>query len=431
MEKQKNKFIIFIIIFVVCILCMQVIISLAFQKEDTNSYALLLEWNAVLNEKEVKKEQREILHEWDTIITWGDSFLIIEWWDGSISRIWENTEIKIEENFVGKELSEIRIGVRIFSWKMWSKVVSLIGENSYFHSYFYDIEAWVRGTTFNIDLENDTIFVEDHEILIENDAWESMHISEDEAFSIRNFSLIDLEVFIKNLQDIDWNKLNKKLDSELILQAKEKFYAYMKRQESVYRFFSLFSKEHSFLSDLEKNEDIEKLKSKIKDLSDKEKNNLYKKLYSQYQRIHISSAEEKELYEKKMDYKSLLMILSESEDTKKALVSSTLFDIEDMKKNETKEAFKKSINFLIENKETLQSMNINLLDFIDIFSLPDWLKEVFKENLDSLKGIFMDGFKFENFSLEWVWESVKNINDTAQDTLHKWLDTIYDILTPE
>jgi len=74
------------------------------------------------------------------------------------------------------------------------------------------------------------------------------------------------------------------------------------------------------------------LKKELENLSDKQKEALYKKLYSQYQRLHISTAEEADLYKKKMDYKSLLMILSESEETKKALISSTLFDIEDMKK---------------------------------------------------------------------------------------------------
>lgn len=431
MKKQKNKFIIFIIIFIVCILWVQIFISLVFQKKDTNSYALLIEWEAQINQRELRKEQKELLHTWDMILTWEESFLIIEWWDGSVSRIWENTSIKIEENFVSDNLLEMRIGIRILSGKMWSKVVSLIGERSYFHTYFYDIEAGVRGTTFNIDLENETVFVEDHKIHIKNDSWESLTIGEDEPFSIKSFSFIDLEEFVKKIQDIDWKNLNEKLDNELLLKLKDDFYAYLEKQKKFYNISSFFSKEQSFLSELEKWQELETLQKELENLSDKQKEALYKKLYSQYQRLHISTAEEADLYKKKMDYKSILMILSESEETKKALISSTLFDIQDMKKWVNKEAFKESLDFLLENKEILQSMNIKLLDFVDIFSLPDALKEVFQEKVSSLQSLFRDGVDFKDFSLDGVWDKIKSINTKAQDTIHKWLDNIYNILTPE
>jgi len=47
-------------------------------------------------------------------------------------------------------------------------------------------------------------------------------------------------------------------------------------------------------------------------------------------------------------------------------------------------------------------MNIKLLDFVDIFSLPDALKEVFQEKVSSLQSLFRDGVDFKDFSLGGV-----------------------------
>jgi len=77
-------------------------------------------------------------------------------------------------------------------------------------------------------------------------------IGEDEPFSIKSFSFIDLEEFVKKVQDIDWKNLNEKLDNELLLKLKDDFYAYLEKQKKFYNISSFFSKEQSFLSELEK-----------------------------------------------------------------------------------------------------------------------------------------------------------------------------------
>ena len=100
MQKNKNKFIYFIIILIVIIIWIWISISLFFKSVDRNSYLELVSWEWLLNDKVLQIWKKEKLSKEDIIETkTKDSLAIIEWWDWSITRLWWNTKVKIENQY--------------------------------------------------------------------------------------------------------------------------------------------------------------------------------------------------------------------------------------------------------------------------------------------------------------------------------------------
>ena len=96
MEKNKNKFIYFIIVLIFLIISIWVYISIFFKSVDRNSYLELVSGKWLLNEKVLEIWKREKLSKDDVIETkTKDSLAVIEWWDWSITRLWGNTKVEI------------------------------------------------------------------------------------------------------------------------------------------------------------------------------------------------------------------------------------------------------------------------------------------------------------------------------------------------
>ena len=174
MQKNKNKFIYFIIILIVIIIWIWISISLFFKSVDRNSYLELVSWEWLLNDKVLQIWKTEQLSKEDIIETkTKDSLAIIEWWDWSITRLWWNTKVKIENQFVAKNKDQVNILFRLFSGKTWSNVVTYLWEDSYFNQTYSDTEIAVRGTVYVVDADNDYLQVESHKVeLINKTIWE-------------------------------------------------------------------------------------------------------------------------------------------------------------------------------------------------------------------------------------------------------------------
>lgn len=102
----------------------------------------------------------------------------IIFYDSSIIRLTENTEIKIKS--LSSKGGQIDVGVEQESGRTWNRVLSLTGKTN------YEVEtpntvATVRGTAFGIDLrDGDAIFVADGNVTVTEDGEQTI-VSEDHA----------------------------------------------------------------------------------------------------------------------------------------------------------------------------------------------------------------------------------------------------------
>ncbi|MBT3726922.1 hypothetical protein HOG21_04445 [bacterium] len=105
------------------------------------------------------------------------------------------------------------------------------------------------------------------------------------------------------------------------------------------------------------NKDFDKIKNvasiEIKNnLNIEDKKELYNKLLTEYQKLNFAKPNNKELYATKIELKTKLITLSSNED-KKILVNSTLYDFKDILDSRSYAELEKTIKVLYDNKESL------------------------------------------------------------------------------
>jgi len=371
-------------------------------KVDRSSYVTLVKWTATLNNNPLIIKKKEKLNVNDIIKTWNNwSLAIIEWWEWSITRLWENTNLEISKNQISEDLTQIEILFKMLwdSWKTWSNVVSYIWDESYFKQEFADTEAAVRWTIFEVNLDKDYLFVKKHEVsLTDLKDKKSYTIIEDKPFDLKSFDFIALEKFIINFQDKTWESINKSLDKD--------FYKNLKK-----------SLDQSF-EQINKLTQIEWLD--INNLTWLEKEELYSDLLASYQNLKpssISPADDK-LYKTKLEYQNILAQLA-PENEKKNILRSSIYDLKEAIDLKNMDDFKGIVNLLWENKDAIDFKDLN--NFIDA----SWLDKSFEKSLDWL---------IENFNMEklddFIDWNMGWLNDAAEKTvndLNNKLDSIKNI----
>lgn len=403
MLKIKNKFIIFIIIVILSIILFWLINSYLSKNKDKDSNVLLISWNALLNNKILELNKAEKLSIWDTVKTiWENALAILEWWDGSMTRIWWNSTVKIENLYVSSDKTTINIWFELLNWKSWSNVISFLWEDSYFKESFRDNSAAVRWTIFNLDLTNDYLYVIDHKVELTTSSWDTIILKEKEPFNLKNFSIIALEKYLTEFKDKTWESLNSKIDSEYLESLK-----------------------------LEISENINKLwkfnLSNIDSLTIEEKNDLYNEVLNEYQNLNFISPEDKELFELKIDLKQKLFELA-NEENKTILAKNLLYDLENI--IDTKEFWNidSVLNIISENKWSFSKL------MFDNISIPSNLNDIININFNNLIDFFWNNTnklnlnvindnvnKIKDVDLGWIEDSVNNV---IHENLDNWLDNV-------
>ncbi len=425
MKKIKNKFIIIIIFVILIIIFLQLIISFFINKADRNSYVVLLEWRWTMNKILLEKDERKVIQKEVVIQSiWKNSIVIIEWWDWSITRLWWDTSIVVKESDINNNLSKINISFNLLSWKTWSNVISFFWKDSYFNQSFSDLEAWVRWTVFNVDLDKGYLNVINHEVLLKSKSWENYLITKGNPFSLKTLSFIDIKDFTQKISDKVWEKYNNTVDKEYLKSLYEKydkemklsFIDSMKKNNPI----TFFSRKHIILKKIENWVSIDYLKKVSKTLSKKEKRFLYEKILYKYQNIHFISSEDKSLFKKKVYYKRVLLILADNEN-KKYLLNSSLIDFKEVLNSykllpniSNKELFRDVFNILDENKDLLNNIDEDLKKiFID---LPADLNNFMLDKFNSFK----NSFWINDLSID----SINNIKQKAEDKIIENLNVI-------
>jgi len=358
-EKLKNKFIFIIILAILTILWIQYLLK---PEIDTNTYVVLVKWEVSIDTNILKKEDRKKLEIWNIIITKKDSACVIEWWDWSLTRLWENSKVEIQELAVEKDLSKINLQFKLINWKTWSNVVSYLWEESYFKQNFEDIEAAVRWTIFDVNLEKEYVYVANHEVAVKNEK-ETRIVRQNQAFSIKTFSFIDIEKFLKNIVDKKWLEENTKLDTKFLNSLKE---------------------------DISKKIDLENIDNIL------DENKTYKELLSQYQKLNFVSASDSKLFEVKNKIKNELINIA-PEWEKENLIKYSIYDLNDALNldsidTKTKETIDNITKLVWNNTSDLQNILWekysdfeNILDWLDI----KWTVDKLKWEADKLRDSFL------------------------------------------
>lgn len=428
-----NKFVILIIISIFSLIWYQIYqINKSLSYKDTNSYYYIIKWNWYIRSLGIKKimketSSKEILKAWDIVSTiWAWSLGIIEWWDNSITRIWWNSKLEIKEADIQSDLSSIKINFKLIEWKSWSNVVSMFDSNSYFNEEFQDVIAWVRWTVFEVNLDNDYVYVKDHQIEINN-------INNNKSQTIKSweyFSLNFLEI-IKNIdikaRDILWQNLNENIDKDYIINLKNEALKKVKEYERKFNINNYLDSKYKIISELNKqNPDEEKIKEIINDLSTEDKNNLYYMLMFDYQRLNIVDSDS-QLFTKKMLYRDILMSLA-SDDNKKTILKYTFYDLNDSLNDYSWANLNTITSFLWTNKNYIDSLwvDTSVVDLswknLDLA----WLKTIMWDNIQDLENIlWVEKLK----TLKWnsIKETLDNANNAAKQKVNDTLNNLFNI----
>ncbi len=351
--KVKNKFILLIIIFIISIIWVWVFNS-NLAHNDRNSYIVLINWNATLNSIPLKSNKKEVLKIWDTVRTlWISSLAVLEWWDGSVTRLWWNSSVKINEIYLSENLDKINISFELLSWKSWSNVVSFLWKWSYFNETFIDNVAAVRWTVFDVDLNSEYLYVIDHKVTLTKEDWNVILVKQNQPFNLKSFEFIPLEEFITNFKDKAWEKLNKWIDKELLINLEKQI-----------------------------NENLSKLIN-IKDLNidkilqdNKKRKEVYNEILADYQKLNFIKSDNLELFKKKIELKEALIKLS-SDENRDILIKNTFYDFQDIVSSKKYENLDILLPILENNKDLLKSLNFNKI--VNFNSLPKEIKNKFLE----------------------------------------------------
>lgn len=401
MEKNKNKFIYFIIVLIIWIISISIFIWYFFKSVDRNSYVELVKWKAVLNENLLILNERKKISENDIIQTLDkDSLAVIEWWDWSITRLWWNTKIEIKNVFTSKNKNIVQIAFNTFSWKTWSNVVSYLWEDSHFYQYYNDTEIAVRWTIYSVDIEKDYLQVENHLVTIKNDKVWEMEIPEKKQIKLTDFSFISLDDFINYFKDKWFFELNTKLDKEYFIKL---------------------------TADIEKNIDnlVSFSSKKIGELTEEKRKILYETYLENYQKLNFVSLKDSEkLFNLKLELKEKLLYLA-PENQKEWILKSFNYDLKEIFDYKKFVNFEKIINIYKENEKYIEqdAMYKFLKDFNQNF---DPLGN-FSSSLDSFTSSIKNNPLYKEI-FSSLWENIKNsVNETIssqKNAFQKFVDFV-------
>ncbi len=357
MMNIKNKFIVFVVWIIFLIVLFQVFLSPTVAR-DTNSYLSLVKGQCLLNNEQIVEKQKYALKEGDAIETKKDSIAVIEWGDGSITRISEDTQILLKKTVVSQDIWTIQLAFSLVKWKSWSKVTSLIAGDSYFKEYIDDLEAWVRGTEFEVNKDKWYLSVVDHEVQVTSTNWKTISVWENQALSLPSFSIIEIEKFVSEMKDVAWEEVNQQLDNDMIASLKKDYEKAIESQ-IVERLYALFSAKHKTLAAIKTQSDIDAVSKKIEGLSESDRLFLKEKVLTLYQSIHFAEVWS-DMYKDKVYFRKILLMLSNDSDEKDAITKSQWYDVQDMVQMKNFDFFNDVMGDMKLNTDSIKNLNINI-----------------------------------------------------------------------
>jgi hypothetical protein len=137
------------------------------------------------------------------------------WPDRSITRLGPETRIRIERMRVDQHYTSIETRYALEKGKVWNHIIRLLIGESYFEVDLpkENIVAGVRGTTFEIHLENDYIHAVDHLTELRDNFGRTILLFPGELVKSSNI----FEKLHSSLLDTSWNEWNIDADNSYTL----------------------------------------------------------------------------------------------------------------------------------------------------------------------------------------------------------------------
>lgn len=421
MKNLKNKFIFFVIFLIALVIGVQVFFGTG-KWRDTNSYFTLLEGMGYINEQQIDINKKNTLTAWDRIETKEESFWVIEWGDGSVTRISGNSIVVVKEAQVSVDNSSIQIAFELISGKSWSKITSFLWESSYFHQYIDNLEAWVRGTTFEVNKDAGYISVVDHSVTLKDTTWKTAQINENQAFSLSTFSLIEIQKFLQEIQDTTWQEINQKLDNEIINKLKQTYHSI--NDGTIYdTLLGYFLPKNQIVTMAEQKLPYNDVKTVVDGLSVEEKNLAYTQIKQMYQTVHFASSNDIEEFKDKIYLRKLLLLLSQSDAEQSAIIQSSVYDVQDMVENKNYTHLVEVLGDIQSKQDILKTLNFDFSTLFDTWVLPTDVIESISSSLGDIWGLFGTQSIFTKIEQEGLWETIKSVNEAGQGAVKDVLDT--------
>lgn len=346
-------------------------------------------------------------------MTWEDSLAVISWWDGSLTRLWSNTKISIEQNKISKDYTDINISFELLTWKSWSQVISFISKDSSFTQHFDGIEAWVRGTTFDVDLEKQYLRVVNHAVTLQDENWNIINITEGKILNISDFSFIELSRYIAELKDSLWDDVNTQLDLQNLEVVKDKLKAQINNRRLFLFLLDFLSPKYRIVNLLNTNDTYDDIEEKLQNLSQNNRQEVYRYILSKYQDFHSIEANDYDFYKRKLWYKKALLDINPSDENAENLMRTTLYDIQDISESQVYIWAWETLEILLQHKDLLQKIDIPELEN-SLQSLPLDIRNKFIWSISSLESTINSLW---NAWVNQAWEILNQADDTIKDFL--------------
>lgn len=418
-----------------------------YSKLDTSSYISIKSWSGSIKSidniiKPLDIDKPYKIHKWSTIRTWDNkSFWIITWWDWSVTRLWSNTELKIDDNFVSENFNTINIDIKLLRWRVWTNFKSILWFWSYFKTTGWETIAAIRGTVFTMDIDNNYIDVLEHKVELTDENWLVKNILPWVAYSIDSLRQISLlndflnnefdEKIINKLSNLnidvdtlsDWYDLNREEDIKFMKILDGDLINKLRETNPFLNALSFFKSKYSIIKMIDKFEDTEILLAEINKLDKEDRVYVKNYLIYKYQLINFVWSDDN-IFANKIDYKDLIIRLSDNKIEKEIYANSIAYDIEELSNNDTnsKNILDKVDSFLINNTESIDPLffkNYMLEKWISGGFVDEWLNKILIDNFSDLKDTIMwiDANVIKNNITDWL--------DSLENTIHTWLDNAF------
>lgn len=421
MKILSSKFLISIIVLISIVVWLEFYNTHSSYSQDKLSYVTLKKWNWVLTKNWeniiLRKEEKYKIDSWDKIKTLTNSSLaIINWWDSSVTRVWWKSEIIIKENFISEDLNQIKIDFSLEKWKSWSNVTTMIWKDSYFNQSFGDVIAWVRWTTFEVNIDSNYLSVHKHEVtLTDINTNSKTKVIEWEYFNYNTFKKLEQKV-----KDKLWQELNDSLDIEYLKSLRDSLNTIKKSYNPFEKLMEIISPKYRVFYEVDKDKPSEKkINEVIIKLNNKEKNEVYNYIIKRYQKLNfIDSSWEDLLLDKKVILRNIIYNLENDETQKENIIRYSYYDLQESINSWDLKASNIIIKapYIKESLEDIKKINnklkwklgnkldnaVNSIDFFD---------ELGKDEIDK--------------KLDEAKNKIEDIDTSLNNKVHNTLDSIF------
>lgn len=419
MKIFANKIFLSILLGIFLLFSVQFYFILFSYQRDTNSYVTLLKWAWVLTSANhttsLTLNSKEKVISGDILEVQNDGLAVIEWWDKSVTRLAGNTKIEIKENFVSEDLTKVGISFELLKWKTWSNVVSMLWEDSYFKQDVKNVTASVRGTVFEANYENDTIWVHNHQVLITDTQGKQKTLSTGQELKISLFSIQRIQ---EALQD-GWSELNQEMDIEYYKKLSQAFIQEFSQTWVIAQVKNYIPNDaqssQKIIQMLLSWESNEAIQTYLNTLPEEQKKEALHQLESFHQLTNFENGTNTYVYELKLKTRDLLMENTQDEALKKLIVKYSLYDLETLLSNSggiQSQIAQDTLWFLTQHKSYISLQEIGIQNLKSSVEILRWVLEktqmkdtfdVIQEHVGKLnetgKGLIENGIKNV---LQWI-----------------------------